>query len=97
MKELDLNVYGLEKDEPDKIAINIKHKIKDLNKFKYTRSGKKFVKYFLGVIKNSKEIIQQKPIINSPSLKPNIFKPAKGLAEIINIANMPTYKIVNDE
>jgi len=97
MNELDLNVYGLEIDEPDKTAIKIKHAIKDLNKFKYIRSGKKFVKCFLGVIKNSKETIQQKPIINSPSLKPNMFKPAKGLAEIINIANMPTYKIVNDE
>ena len=51
MKELDLNVYGLEKDEPDKIAINIKHIIKDLNKFKYTGQEKKFVKYFWELLK----------------------------------------------
>tara|TARA_E500000331_G_C16789633_1_gene511723 strand:+ start:65 stop:232 length:168 start_codon:yes stop_codon:yes gene_type:complete len=51
------------------------------------------VKYFLGVIKIKKETIIQKPIINSPNLKPKMYKPAKGLADSINMASIPIYKI----
>lgn len=40
------------------------------------------------------ERIKQNPIINSPNLNPNMYNPAKGLAESINIASIPTYKDV---
>ena len=53
--------------------------------------------YLFGVIKNNNVNKKVDTIISSPSLYPNIYKPAKGRAESIINARMEIYKKPNIE